>query len=83
MKKKDRKKDKSDEKLTKPLVNARSYSTDSRAVDKKSNTGIFPFSVYVFNCDFNGTDLKLRYRMWLEETKEKEDHQKSIKKVVE
>lgn len=44
-------------KLTKPLANARSYSTDSRAADRKSKTGIFPFSVYVFNCDFNGTDL--------------------------
>lgn len=30
---------------TNPLANARSYSADSSAADKKSNTGIFPFSV--------------------------------------
>lgn len=44
--------------LTKPRAKARSYSADSKAADKKSKTGIFPFSVYVLNCDFNGTDLK-------------------------
>lgn len=43
--------------LTSPLASARSYSADSRAADKKSNTGILPFSVYVFSCDFSGTDL--------------------------
>lgn len=42
---------------TNPLANARSYSADSSAADKKSNTGIFPFSVYELKCDFNGTDL--------------------------
>lgn len=43
--------------VTSPLASARSYSADSRAADKKSNTGILPFSVYVFSCDFSGTDL--------------------------
>lgn len=33
-----------DETLTRPLVKARSYSTDSRAADKKSNTGTLPLS---------------------------------------
>lgn len=42
---------------TNPLANARSYSADSSAADKKSSTGIFPFSVYELKCDFNGTDL--------------------------
>lgn len=48
--------------ITNPLAKALSYSADSNAADRKSKTGIFPFSVYVFNCDFSGTDLIIKQK---------------------
>lgn len=44
--------------LTSPLPRARSYSADSRAADKNSNTGILPLSVNVVIKDFSCIDLK-------------------------
>lgn len=46
-------------KLTIALANALSYSADSNAAERKSSTGILPFSVNVANWDFICIDLEI------------------------